>query len=331
MVDIKLLDCTLRDGGYVNDFNFGKENITTIANELASANLDIIELGFLKDGEHSKDQSLFNSPIEAEQYANNKDSEYCLMIRPDWYTISQLTESKGIQNIRFAFHKKDIELTLYQAHVAREKGYKVYFNPVNVMSYGDEELKEILVKLSKFSPEGIYIVDTFGSILPNDLDRLYKLFDQYVGKNIAIGLHLHENLSIALALACLFIEKIKKGARRAYIDSSILGIGRIPGNLCTELIVNYLNKEKEVYATQPIYELIQEVISPIKKINNWGYMPAYALTGFYKVHRSYAEYLLSKPSITLNLLDIILFEIKHSDKALTFNKEYADLLYGKHI
>lgn len=331
MVNIKLLDCTLRDGGYVNNFDFKDKNISLISDNLALSGVDLIELGFLKDGTHSTDQTLFNSPEEAEKYATQTDSEYCLMIRPDWYDINQLTESKRIKHIRFAFHKRDIKLMLHQASIARSKGYKVYFNPVNVMSYKEAELKEILIELSKFSPEAIYIVDTFGSILPNDLDRLYKLFDQYVGKNIAIGLHLHENLSIALALACLFIEKIKKGARRAYIDSSILGIGRIPGNLCTELIVNYLNKEKEVYATQPIYELIQEVISPIKKINNWGYMPAYALTGFYKVHRSYAEYLLSKPSITLNLLDIILFEIKHSDKALTFNKEYADLLYGKHI
>lgn len=331
MVDIKLLDCTLRDGGYVNDFNFGKDNITTVANELASANLDIIELGFLKDGEHSKDQSLFNSPIEAEQYANSKESEYCLMIRPDWYTISQLTESKSIQNIRFAFHKKDIELTLYQAHVAREKGYKVYFNPVNVMSYGDEELKEILVKLSKFSPEGIYIVDTFGSILPHDLNRLYGIFDGWVSKEVAIGLHLHENLSISLALACMFIDKVKQGNRKAYIDSSVLGIGRIPGNLCTELIVNYINSEEEKYSVEPIYNLIDNIIKPIKKINDWGYMPAYAITGFYKVHRSYAEYLLKKEGMTLSVLDMILLEIKYSNKGLSFDKDYADYLYGKHF
>lgn len=331
MVNIKLLDCTLRDGGYVNDFKFGKENIAEIVDGLTSANLDIIELGFLKDGEHSKDQSLFNSPIEAEQYTNNSSSEYCLMIRPDWYTISQLTESNGIQNIRFAFHKKDIELTLYQAHVARQKGYKVYFNPVNVMNYEDEELKEILVKLSKFSPEGIYIVDTFGSILPHDLNRLYDIFDGWVNKEVAIGLHLHENLSISLALACLFIDKIKQGDRKAYIDSSVLGIGRIPGNLCTELIVNYINNEREKYTVKPIYRLIDNIIRPIKKINNWGYMPAYAITGFYKIHRSYAEYLLKKEGMTLSVLEAILLEIKYSNKGSSFDKDYADFLYGKHF
>jgi 4-hydroxy 2-oxovalerate aldolase len=330
MVNIKLLDCTLRDGGYVNNFDFKDKNISLISDNLALSGVDLIELGFLKDGTHSTDQTLFNSPEEAEKYATQTDSEYCLMIRPDWYDINQLTESKRIKHIRFAFHKRDIKLMLHQASIARSKGYKVYFNPVNVMSYEEEELKEILIELNKFSPEAIYIVDTFGAILPNDLDRLYEIFDQHIDEGIAIGLHLHENLSIALALACLFIEKLKEGTRKAYIDSSILGMGRIPGNLCTELIVNYLNREKEVYSTEPIYEMIQEVISPIKKINNWGYMPAYALTGFYKVHRSYAEHLLNKPSITLNLLDIILLEIKYSDKALTFDKEYADLLYGKH-
>lgn len=331
MVDIKLLDCTLRDGGYVNDFNFGKKNISTVANQLASAKMDIVELGFLKDGDHSIDQTLFNSPLEAEKYAVDNGSEYCLMIRPDWYNIWDLTESKSIQHIRFAFHKKDIDLTLHQAMVARDKGYKVYFNPVNVMSYSEEELKTILTELNRFAPEAIYIVDTFGSMLPNDLDRLFTIFDVVLDKSIGIGLHLHENLSISLALACMFIEKIKKTSRRAYIDSSVLGIGRIPGNLCTELIVNYLNREQEKYNIQPIYELIESVITPIKKVNNWGYMPAYAITGFYKVHRSYAEYLLKKDGITLTGLDSILLEIKNSNRGLSFDKDYADFLYGKHF
>ena len=331
MVTIKLLDCTLRDGGYVNDFNFNDKNIGLISENLALSGIDLIELGFLKNGRHTKDQTLFNSPKEAEKYTTDSTSEYCLMIRPDWYDINQLTESNKIKHIRFAFHKKDIKLMLAQASIARSKGNKVYFNPGNVMSYKEEELKDILIELNKFSPEAIYIVDTFGSILPNDLDRLYEIFDGYVSKDTAIGLHLHENLSIGLALACLFIEKLKKGNRKAYIDSSVLGIGRIPGNLCTELIVNYLNKEKQVYNVQPIYKLIEEVISPIKKINNWGYMPAYAITGFNKIHRSYAEYLLKKNYITLPTLNNILLEIKNSNKGLTFDKDYADLLYETHI
>lgn len=331
MVNIKLLDCTLRDGGYVNNFNFENKNISLISENLTKAGIDLIELGFLKDGKHSKDQTLFNSPAEAEKYTIDSTSEYCLMIRPDWYDINQLTESQNIKHIRFAFHKKDIKLLLKQATIAREKGYKVYFNPVNVMSYKDEELKDILTELNEFSPEAIYIVDTFGSILPNDLEHIYNIFDNCVDKDIAIGLHLHENLSIALALACIFIEKIKKGNRKAYIDSSVLGMGRIPGNLCTELIINYLNKETELYITEPIYQLIDKVISPIKNINKWGYMPEYALSGFYQVHRSYPEYYINKPNITLPIIDVILSHIKNSDKALAFDKDYADLLYEKYI
>ena len=331
MVDIKILDCTLRDGGYVNDFKFGCENISKISNNLAKSKIDIIELGFLKNGEHLNNQTLFTSPKEAEKYITDTSSEYCLMIRPDWYDISQLTKSNKIQHIRFAFHKNDISLTLKQANIARELGYKVYFNPVNVMSYSADDLKDILKTLNEFTPEGIYIVDTFGSILPNDLDFLFEIFNSILKTDIALGLHLHENLSISLALASIFIEKLKSSPRKAIIDSSVLGIGRIPGNLCTELIVNYLNLvNNSKYILPPIYNLIDSPISNIKKNNNWGYMPGYALTGFYKVHRSYAEHLLQKENMSTTLLDIILIEIKNSKNSLVFNQKYADYLYEKY-
>jgi len=325
--NIKVLDCTLRDGGYVNNFDFGEKNIHSIVKNLESSNVDLIELGFLKDGNHKSSQTLFNNPLEAEQYAQNPNQEYCLMIRPDWYDITQFGEGgNNIKNIRFAFHQKDLELTLKQASIVREAGYKVYFNPVNVLSYTEDELINILTSLNEFKPEGIYIVDTFGSIFPSDLDKLFSLFNSWVSSDIAIGLHLHENLSLSLSLAASFIEKI--GTRKAYIDSSVLGMGRIPGNLCTELIMNFMNiTQNSNFDLNSIYKIIDNPISQIKSTNPWGYTPAYAITGFNQIHRSYAEYFLNKPNLSLPEIDKLLMQVKAADKHVTFNETLASELY----
>jgi 4-hydroxy 2-oxovalerate aldolase len=330
--NFKLLDCTLRDGGYVNDFKFGEENIYKIVNGLSSSNIDIIELGFLKDGDHSLNQTLFNSISEAEKYINNTNQEFCLMIRPDWYDISKLEKCNGkINYLRFAFHYEDLHLTLTQAKIAREHGYEIFFNPVNVLSYSNYELKELLFTLNQFKPKGIYIVDTFGSILPSDLQDIFSVFDNELDKDIALGLHLHENLSISLALAINFIDLVKE-SRPAYIDSSILGMGRIPGNLCTELIMNYLNlKQIGNYNLKEIYELIDNPISDIKKSIPWGYMPAYAITAFNKMHRSYAEYLMEKPNLTLKDIDIILNKIESNKDQENFNETVIEKLYNEFL
>jgi 4-hydroxy 2-oxovalerate aldolase len=332
--NFKLLDCTLRDGGYVNDFKFGKDNIHKIVNGLNSTNVDIIELGFLKNGTYDPNQTIFSSISEAEQYVNdiNINQEFCVMIRPDWYDISKLEKCNGkINYIRFAFHYEDLNLTLTQAKIAREHGYEIFFNPVNVLSYSDHDLKELLFILNQFKPKGIYIVDTFGSMLPSDLQSVFSLFDNRLDKDIALGLHLHENLSISLALAINFIDLVKE-SRPAYIDSSILGMGRIPGNLCTELIMSYLNlKHIGNYNLKGIYELIDNPISDIKKLTPWGYRPEYAITAFNKTHRSYAEYLIEKSNLTLKDIDMILNEIKSREDQENYNELVIEKLYNEFL
>lgn len=332
--NIKLLDCTLRDGGYVNNFNFGIKNINKIIDNLSTTNIDIIELGFLKNGDHNLDQSLFNYVCEAERRITNQNTnqQYCLMIRPDWYDISKLEPCTGkIKFLRFAFHYNDLHLMLQQAEIARSHGYEIFFNPVNVLSYSIKELEELLKILNKFKPKGIYIVDTFGSMLPSDLKNIFNIFNNELDKDIAIGLHLHENLSIALALAINFIDMLSV-ERLAYIDCSIQGMGRIPGNLCTELIMGYLNTlQKDVYNLNGVYDLIDDPISNIKKQIPWGYIPAYSITGFNKTHRSYAEYLLEKPNLSLKDINTILSKIQSKEDREEFNELIVETLYNEFI
>jgi 4-hydroxy 2-oxovalerate aldolase len=308
-MNIKILDCTLRDGGYVNDFAFGEESKRQISNALIAADVDIVELGFLKNGIHSKELSVYNRISEAEIYINeiSNNQLYCLMIRPDWYDISLLERAtKKINTLRFAFHARDIDLALSQALRARDLGYSVYLNPVNVTSYSEENLANLLRAINVFKPEGVSIVDTFGSLLPKSFRNILSIFHQHLDNEITLGLHLHENLSLAMGLATNFIYEMSN-ERNLIIDSSLLGMGRVPGNLCTELIAGLLNVEfGATYNMRLIYEILSTNIQPLREKFVWGYLPSYAKTGFDKVHRDYAEYMMEKTSFSISqIYDII--------------------------
>lgn len=333
MVDssnIQLLDCTLRDGGYVNNFSFGKENISKIVTNLNCSGVEIIELGFLKNGEHSAEQTLFNFVEEAEKFVTNisPEQKFCLMIRPDWYDINKLTPAVGkIKSLRFAFHLKDLDLLLKQTTTAKDLGYEIMVNPVNILSYSRDELNYLLPILNKVNPDCVSIVDTFGSLLPADLNRIFSIFDNLLSKEIKLGLHLHENLSISLALSIMFIELMQNN-RKGYIDSSINGMGRIPGNLCTELIMNFLNiKSNKNYDLKPIYDVIDDPISGFKKKEPWGYMPSYAITAYKNTHRSYAEFLMKKPDMSLNMLTDILDKLETTEEKENFSESVAEFYY----
>ena len=304
MVDnIEVLDCTLRDGGHVNNAEFGRGNILKIETALVKSKVDIIELGFLKDGEFSLDQSNYSRMEDAYENLShiNEKRKFSVMIRPDWYDISQLSPRSGdISLIRFAFYLKDIGLTKKYANIARDLGYVLTLNPVNIMSYTDGDLDFVLKEADELKPYVVNIVDTFGSIQSKDLERIYHFYEKNLSMDIRIGLHLHENMSSAFMLMQHFLE-IKNPRRMVVIDGSLLGMGRIPGNLQIEILLDYMNTYRgHNYDLMPVLEVISNVIEPEKKKRGWGYHPAYYFTGKYQIHRSYAEYYIdNRKDLTL--------------------------------
>lgn len=328
MDNIKILDCTLRDGGHVNNSDFGSGIINEIAHGLTKANIDYIEMGFLKNGNFSQHQSSCNDVKEMSEWIPDErgNTKYTAMIRPDWYDIDQLSVQKQkIDIIRFAFYYRDFELMSKYAQIIRDRGYGFICNPVNVMGYTDERLRKLVERLNKLQPEQLTIVDTYGALSYKDLNRIYNIIETDLDEGIRIGLHLHENQSLAYGLLHEFL-RIKKSQRKTVIDASLLGMGRMPGNLCMEILASHMNDHfTEKYDLMEIYRLIGTYIEPLKTKYGWGYNPAYYLTGKMNMHRSYGEFLIDKG---LDIYEIakLLSEVPEVAKD-EFNKDIIENIY----
>lgn len=330
MYSLSVLDVTLRDGGYVNDFLFGSTTISSVLDSLSKSNVEGVELGFLRGCSYKLDCTWFNEVQQAEDLLESVTAQhqhYFLMIRPDWYDINKLSPNLGkIQNLRFAFHYQDFELLDYQVKKAQDSGYKVYLNPVNITSYTQDNLKSILTKLNLLQPKAVAIVDTFGSLTYKSLTSLCNLFDDYLDPSVSICLHPHDNLLLAFSLAQSFINRLLP-SRNIWIDSSINGMGRAPGNLQSELLLNYLNLYHNcTYCLDSIYKVLPLIESKFKTESAWGYHPAYAESAFNQVHRSYPEYMIHKTRLDLASIAKVLSLLSTSPERESFNEAFLNTI-----
>lgn len=332
MSDIKLLDCTLRDGGYINDWKFGFHTTRDIIKKMIESRVDYVEVGFLRDCEYDRDTVLFNSCSEIKPLLPPKEKRgntlFTAMALHNKYDISKLEDYDGetVDAIRVTFHDYDIDEGLEYIKKVIDKGYKVFCNPINIMGYSDEMILNLISKVNNIRPYAFSIVDTFGSMMRSDLRRIYSLIEHNLDKNIVVGIHLHENLGLAYSLAQDFID-IKSPERQCIIDGSMSGMGRVPGNLCIELIMDYMNREQgSSYDVNPVLDGIDDHITELKKIEAWGYNTAYALSAKYNLHRNYAEFLLGKGRLRAKQINQILGSIENNKKT-AYEEAYIEKLY----
>jgi 4-hydroxy 2-oxovalerate aldolase len=330
-VGIEFLDCTLRDGTHVNAGTFGEDHIINIINGLTNASVDIVEIGFLKQGVYSSDVTYFPRIEDAYRMLSRIPSkqgvEYALMARADEYDASQLSEcTEKIKLIRIAFYYDYLESAIAFAKEIKKRGYNFTLNLINTPGSTLDELSEVVKYANEINPYALMIVDTFGVLCMEDLEVIVNNYDAKLNSNIRLGLHLHENMSLAFSLVQGFIKR--ETERDIIVDGSLMGIGRAPGNLCTELIVDYLNNHCGKNINLPdILRLIEKDIVSIRRTHQWGYSPSYFLSAKYKVHRSYAEY-LSDEQVELDQMNILLSQVER-EYAKKFNKAYINMLMKK--
>ncbi|TKC15504.1 aldolase catalytic domain-containing protein [Robertmurraya kyonggiensis] len=329
MNKIMILDCTLRDGGYINGWNFGEETIKKVIHKLTESKIDIIECGFLDEEGVDYNKSLFNSVERMREFIEPKEHHimYVGMIAQPYIPIELISECDGnsIDGIRLTFHEDEIDEALVYGKQLIDKGYKVFIQPVGTTSYSDASLLDLIQRVNQLNPYAFYLVDTLGIMYKNDLLRMFHLLDHNLHDSISIGFHSHNNLQLSFSNAQELLTLPTK--RNIIIDSSVFGMGRGAGNLCTELITQYINENIETrYETIPLLQIIDEHLNRISLEAKWGYSIPYFLAAIYRCHPNYAYHLINKQTLSVKSISAILSMIPRIKRDM-YDKEHLEELY----
>lgn len=318
-MEIMILDCTLRDGGYINNWKFGNACIRNTIQKLGESNIDIIECGFLRDIVYDEEVSVFSS---VDQFAavigeKKEGSIYVAMIAIGDIAIEKIEPARAdsIDGIRITFHEHEQDITFKAARELMDKGYKVFIQPVGTSTYTDKALYELVERVNSLHPYAFYIVDTLGCMYQDDLLYTFQLIDKNLDEGIVCGYHSHNNLQLAFSNAQ---ELVKTNSNRKMIlDSSVFGMGRGAGNLCTELLADFINKKvRPRYDLIPILEIFDEYLQDLVQDVSWGYKFPYFLAAVKGCHPNYADNLLGKKTLSIKAINIILDRIPEENRAL---------------
>ena len=274
-MSIQIADCSLRDGGYVGDKNFPKEFIEAVLQGLVDAGIDYIETGFLQS----------NVTGETLVYGNSKDirkylpttkgtSEFVGFCDNSRYCLEKLDDydGKSFSVLKISFAKHEWKEALTFSAGAKEKGYQVFVQPMDANGYTAEERSEMIREVNKFKPAAFAIVDTFGTMHLDDVERIFNQINKELDKEIKIALHTHNNLNMANALVEELINLCVAAGRDVVVDGSLLGMARGAGNSSTEAIAAYINSRfGGNYNVPALIALIEKYIIPIRRETFWGY------------------------------------------------------------
>lgn len=334
MNTVHVLDCTLRDGGYCNQWKFGFNNVKKITSGLVDAGIDVIECGFLTNKvEYCTDVTKFTTLQQlAEIIPENREGKlFVAMMNYGEYNIEDLPvyDKSSIDGIRVAFHKKNREEALGLCEQIKTKGYKVFVQAMVSLSYTDEEFLDMIRKVNAIEPYAFYIVDSFGMMRGKDLTRLFYMVEHNLKENIWIGFHSHNNMQLAYSNAQTLVGV--QTTRNLVIDSSVYGMGRGAGNLNTELFINYLNENYEKrYQLKPLLTIIDEILNTFYQTNYWGYSLPNYISASHNAHPNYAGYLDDKKTLTVEAMNEI-FEMMDEDKKYSYDKSYIEDLYVRYM
>ena len=306
MKNVRVLDCTLRDGGRIIDCAFPDREIKEMTDRLANAKIDIIEVGFLRDWRkvnYHGNSTFFTDVDQIKPYINreNKSTIYTAFIDYGMCDIDSLKPYDGtsIDAIRFGFTKKDYteekNEILRWIRIIKERGYKLFIQGVNSLNYSDRELLEIVDMVNSVHPYSFGIVDTYGAMYIDDVDRLYGLIDHNMLPDICINFHSHNNYQLSFAFAQEVIKLSGISNRQIIIDGTLGGMGKVAGNLNTELIIDYLVRKKRYdYEFEDILDILDDYVYKYSLNHKWGYSTTAMMAGVYKSHPNNVIYLTEK-------------------------------------
>ncbi len=329
---IQLLDCTLRDGCYIVDADFGAPVIRGIANKLAAAKVDIIECGWLKNDPHRPGSAFYHVPADADAYLpriRRPCTVYSVMIDWDRYDLDQLPphRGEGVEAIRMVFPHGKFREAIPLGRKIKERGYRLFYQAANTLGYGDADLVELAAEINRAMPESLSIVDTFGAMYPEDLERIFAVLDRELAPEIKLGFHSHNNQQLSFALSMEFIRLGEKSFRHIVVDSSLCGMGRGAGNTTTELLANYLDRKYHGdYDMNEIMDTIDMYLTHLAEEFEWGYSIPYCIAGIYCTHVNNIAYLLKNHKTRARDMRIII-ESMTPEKRLVYDYDNLERIY----
>ena len=292
-----VLDCTLRDGGYVNDWEFDTAVANAIIDGLYDSGVRWIEVGIMGKSPKIGKQTKFSDFSEIRPLLENRkaDCHYAAMVTTassDNFSFPERSETTP-DIVRIAFFKPEKEKTFKLAGSLIGKGYNVFIQPMATFMYTDSELSQLVEGINKLNPYGFYMVDSFSTMYPIDVARMKETILSNLEKSILFGFHAHNNIQMAFANAQEFMRG--HDDRELIIDSSIYGMGRGAGNVPSELLMKYLNDNYRYdYKTSVILQLFEKYLADDYRKYGWGYSLPYYLTADNSVNSSWGWFFMNK-------------------------------------
>jgi 4-hydroxy 2-oxovalerate aldolase len=318
----KILDCTLRDGGYYNNWDFDINLINSYLRSMAYLNIDLVEIGFRTNNKEKYLGPLaYSRPdfIQSLKVPKKLKSRIGVMINAsELVKLGSLTKTKNylhtlfpnkdlISFVRIACHESEILDAFEVCKWFEKKNIKVFINLMQISEISAPKLKEILTKSKNYKFEAFYVADSLGSLYTGEIAEIVKLIRK--SSNVKIGIHTHNNKLMALANS---LEAVKYGA--VYVDSTIKGMGRGCGNTQTEYL--FVEKEKKNLTKtlgngiEYLAELIENSFEELNNTHKWNDNLYYYLSGEYKIHPSYIQEILKNknysPKDTLSIIKALI-------------------------
>ena len=330
-MDRMLLDCTLRDGGYVNDWMFGYSSIRNIVRRLDIAGIELIEVGLIDAScKYDKNRSIFPDIQSIDKTLNGLSTTQSMLVAMIDFgafpaeNIVPCSQSI-LTGIRVIFKKNDADSALRLCSAIKEQGYKVFVNPVSLTSYSDMEILHLIGKINDIEPFGMSIVDTYGLMLRDEILHFVDLVDNNLESGIILGFHSHNNQQMAFSNCCALLDR--RNQHNIVIDASLFGMGKSAGNANLELVASYVNKAHNgKYKMEQLLDCIYTDIMKIYRKKPWGYNLLYYLSAINDCHPDYIKYLLEKNTLSVQGINEIVSQIPKNQK-LSYSRELIDKSY----
>ena len=337
MEKISLLDCTLRDGGYLNDWRFGEAALSGILSGVEASGVEVVELGFLKNEPFEEGRAVFNSMRQVRELVKEKKpgvlyTLMCELVGPLPPEKLEPCDGTGADVLRMILWKTKrlpdgrtvdaLDEGYAYCKAIVEKGYRLCVQPVRVNQYSDEEFTALLRRFAELSPMAVYVVDSWGTMDEEALLHYMRLADKVLPQETALGHHGHNNLMQTQGVARAIIRE--NFARDIILDASVFGIGRGAGNLSLELIAKYMNEHcGKAYTISPLLRVYEQYLREIFEKESWGYSIPFFLTACYQCNPMYARYLSRELGLDAEAIRYVLTQLSPESRII-FSREEAN-------